>query len=81
MPDDRFAVNERGTTTNNYYASWPLPWGGWLCGVSFVAIGVGLVLQDLFPGRENLVWASLLIGVGGVVLWQASRSGEERWTP
>ena len=81
MSDNSFDTSEREVITNNYYSCWPLPWGGWLCGVSFVAIGAGLVLQDLFPGRENLVWAALLIGIGGLVLWQTSRSTRELRAP
>ncbi len=55
-----------------YYTCWPFPMGGWVCGVSLVAIGAGLFLQAMFPGWEELVWGSVLIGLGVVVLLAAA---------
>lgn len=80
MHNEQSEIQRRDGTvyeTRNYYSCWPIPWGGWLCGVSLIVIGAGVFLQRLYPGTEELIWGGLLVGLGVVVLLSALRNGGE----
>ncbi len=66
-------TGQQSTETHYYYTCWPFPWGGWLCGVSLIAIGGGLFLQNLFPHNSEAVWGAVFVLLGVVVLLAAMR--------
>lgn len=55
-----------------YYTCWPF--GGVMCGASLVAIGIALLLQEMFPASPEIVWGIMLVVLGaGTILWHMRR--------
>lgn len=67
---------DKSGNARHYYFCWPFAMGNWICGLSFVGIGLALVLQQFFPDAGEAIWGGILIAVGFVVLATASRQGD-----